>query len=75
MRIAGSQSRVQKITFAREAKQRMVAYLLKVAVKGRTFLVSVDGVFGGIHIDDEPPLVSAPKEGICGPAERFFEGL
>ena len=50
----------------------MVADLLEVTVKGGAFLVQVDGIFGGICIDDEPPLVSAPKEGGGG---SYLPGL
>ena len=53
----------------------MVADLLEVTVKGCALLLSVDGIFGGIYIDDEAPFVSAPKEGVGGSAERIFEGL
>jgi hypothetical protein len=41
----------------------MVADLVEVAVKGCALLLSVDRVFSGINIDDEPPFVSTPKEG------------
>ena len=75
MRIAGSQSRAQKITFVGETKQRMIADLFEVTIKGRAFLVSVDGVFGGIDIYDEPPLVSAPKQGVGGSANGIFKGF
>jgi len=63
MRVSGSQSCAQKITFVGQAKQRMVADLVEVAVKGCALLLSVDRVFSGINIDDEPPFVSTPKEG------------
>ena len=75
MRVSGSQLCAQKISIAGEAKQGMVADLLEVTVEGCTLLLSVDGVFSGINIDDEPPFVSTPKEGFGGPAERIFEGL
>jgi hypothetical protein len=44
----------------------MVADLLEVIVKGCTLLLSVNRVFGGIDINNEPPFVSAPKEGVGG---------
>jgi hypothetical protein len=53
----------------------MVADLLEVTVKGCTLLVPMDGIFGGIYIDDEPPFVSTPEEGFGGSAERIFEGF
>jgi hypothetical protein len=53
----------------------MVANLFEVTVKGCPLLLSVDGVFSGININDEPPFVSTPKEGFGGSAERIFEGL
>ena len=53
----------------------MVADLLEVTVKGCTLLVPVDGIFGGIYIDDEPPLVSAPKEGVGRSADHIFQGF
>jgi hypothetical protein len=75
MRVSRSKFCAQKISVAGEAKQGMVAELLEVTIEGRTLLLSVNGVFGGIDIDDEPPLVPAPKEGIGGLAERVFEGV
>ncbi len=71
----GSQFCTQKVPFASEAKQRMIADLIEITVKGCTLLVSVDGVFSGIYIDDEPPFVSAPKEGVGGSADCIFEGF
>jgi len=53
----------------------MVADLLEVTVKGCTLLVPVNGIFGGIYIDDEPPLVSAPKEGVGRSADHIFQGF
>jgi hypothetical protein len=53
----------------------MVADLLEVTVKGSPLLLSVDRIFGGINIDDEPPFVSAPKEGVGGSAQRIFESF
>jgi hypothetical protein len=53
----------------------MVADLIEVTVKGCALLLSVDRVFSGINIDYESPFVSAPKQGIGGPAERIFQGL
>jgi hypothetical protein len=53
----------------------MVADLLEVTGKGCTHLVSVDGIFGGIYIDDEPPFVSAPKEGLRRSADHIFHGF
>ncbi len=38
-------------------------------------MLSVNGVFGGIDINYEPPFVSAPKEGFGGSAEAFFESF
>jgi hypothetical protein len=75
MRIPRSQSCAQKIAFVREKKQRMIANPVEVAVEGGRFLISVDGIFGGIDIDDEPPFVSAPKKSIGGSADGIFEGL
>jgi hypothetical protein len=53
----------------------MVADLHEVTVKGRALLLSVNGIFSGIYIDDEPPFVSAPKEGVGGSADCIFEGF
>jgi len=66
MRVSGSEFCAKKIPVAGEAKQRMVADLLEVTVKGCTLLLSVNRIFGGIDIDNEPPFVSAPKEGVGG---------
>jgi hypothetical protein len=63
MRVSRSEFRAKKIPVAGEAKQRMVADLIEVTVKGFTLLLSVNRIFGGIDIDNEPPFVSAPKEG------------
>jgi hypothetical protein len=52
----------------------MVAELLEITVEGCALLRSVNGVLGGIDIYDEPPFVSAPKEGFGGSAEHIFEG-
>jgi hypothetical protein len=75
MRVSGSEFCAKKIPVAGKAKQRMVADLLEVTVKGCTILLSVNRVFGGIDIDNEPPFVSAPKEGVGGSIENIFEGL
>ena len=75
MRIAGSQSCAQKITFVGQTEQRVIADLVGITVKRCTLLVSVHGIFGGIYIDDEPPFVSAPKEGVGGPADGIFKGF
>jgi hypothetical protein len=75
MRVSGSQFCAQKIPFAGEAKQKMVADLLKVAVEGGAFLISMDGVFSGIDIDYEMTFISPSKQGVGGSAEAFFEGL
>jgi hypothetical protein len=72
MRISGSQSRAQKITFVGRAKQGMIADLVEVTVKGCTLLVSMDGVLGGIYIDYESSFVSASKQGVGASAERLF---
>jgi hypothetical protein len=53
----------------------MIADLVEITVKGCTLLVSVDGIFGGIYIDDEPPFVSAPKEDVGGSADGIFKGF
>ncbi len=53
----------------------MVANQLEVTVKGRPLLLSVDGVFSGININDEPPFVSMPKEGVGRSADHIFEGF
>ena len=75
MRVSGSQFCTQKVPFAGEAKQGVVADLLEVTVKGCALLLSVDRIFGAIYIDDEPPFVSAPKEGIGGSADCISEGF
>jgi hypothetical protein len=75
MRVSGSQSCAQKITFVGQAKQRMVADLIEVTVKGCTLLVPMDGIFGGIDIDDEPPFVSASKECVGRSADHIFQGF
>jgi hypothetical protein len=75
VRIAGSQSCAQKITFVGQTEQRVIADLVGITVKRCTLLVSVHGIFGGIYIDDEPPFVSAPKEGVGGPADGIFKGF
>jgi hypothetical protein len=75
MRISGSQSCAQKITLIGQAKQWMEADLLEITVEGGTFLISVDGVFSGIYIDDEPPFVSAPEQGVGGSADGIFKGF
>jgi len=59
--------------FAGEAKQRMLTDLFEVAVKCGALLFSVNGVFSGIHIDDESPFVSPSKQGVGGSAYVFFE--
>ena len=56
-------------------EQRMIAHLLKAAIEGGALLFSVDGVFSGINIDDEPPFVSAPKEGAGRSADHIFQGF
>jgi hypothetical protein len=53
----------------------MVTDLLKVAVEGGALLLSMYGVFSGIDIDYESPLVPASKQSIGGPAESFFQSL
>ena len=53
----------------------MIAHLLKAAIEGGALLFSVDGVFSGINIDDEPPFVSAPKEGAGRSADHIFQGF
>jgi hypothetical protein len=60
MRVSGSQFCTQKVPFAREAKQRMVTDLFKVAVKGCPLLLSVDGVFSGINFKKRGPLSFLP---------------
>ena len=75
MGVSGSKSCAQEISVASEAKQWMVAELLEVTVEACALLLPVNGVFGGIDIYDEPPFVSAPKEGFGGSAEHIFEGL
>jgi hypothetical protein len=75
MRVSGSQFCAQKIPFAGEEKQRVIADLFKVAVEDGAFLISMDGVFSGIDIDDEMTFVSPSKQGIGGSAEAFFEDL
>ena len=75
MRISWSQPCAQKITFVGETKQRVIADLVEVTVERCSLLVSVDGVFGGINIDDESPFVSPSKQGVGGSAEAFFKGL
>ena len=75
MRIAGSQSCAQKITLVGQAKQRMVADLIEVSVKRCTLLVPVDGIFGGIDIDDEPPFVPTSKECVGRSADHIFQGF
>jgi hypothetical protein len=44
-----------------EAEERVVADALEVAVVGGTFLVTVYGALGAVHVQDNPPvgLVSA----------------
>ncbi len=75
MGVSGSQFCTQKITFVGKAKQRTVADLIEVTVKSCTLLLSVDGIFSGINIDDEPPFVSAPKEGVGSSADHIFQGF
>jgi hypothetical protein len=53
----------------------VIADPFKVTVKGRTLLLSVDGVFNGSDIDDESPFFSAPKEGVGGLGEHILEGF
>ena len=65
----------QKITFVGQTEQGVIADLVEVTVKGCTLLVSVDGIFGGIYIDDEPPFVSASKEGVGGSADGILKGF
>jgi len=75
VRIAGSQPCGQKITFVGQTEQRMIASLVEVAVKGCTLLASVHGIFGGIYINDEPPFVSAPKQGVGRSGDGIFKGF
>ena len=75
MRVSGSQSCAQEITFVGETEQGMIADLVEVTVEGCTLLVSVNGVFGGIYINDEPPFVSAPKQGVGRSANGIFKGV
>ena len=75
MRVSGSTSCAQKITFVGQTEQGVIADLVEVTVKGCTLLVSVDGIFGGIYIDDEPPFVSAPKQGVGGSADGILMGF
>jgi hypothetical protein len=74
MRIPRSQSCAQKIAFVREKKQRMIANPVEVTVKGRTLLVSMDGIFGGIYVDYKPPFISPSKQGVGTSAQRIFQG-
>jgi len=53
----------------------MVADQLKVAVEGGALLLSMYGVFSGVDIDDDSPLVPASKQSIGGPTESFFKSL
>ncbi len=75
MRVSRPKSCAQKVLTAGEAKQRMIADMIEVTVESCALLLSVDGVFTGIDIDDESPFVSAPKEGVGGSTERIFESL
>jgi hypothetical protein len=75
MRISRPQFCTPKVPFVGEAKQRMVADLIEITVKGWTLLVSVGGISGGIDIDDEPPFVSAPKQGVGGSTDHIFQGF
>ncbi len=53
----------------------MIADLLEVTVKGCALLVPVDGIFGGIDIDDEPPFVPASKECVGRSADHILQGF
>jgi hypothetical protein len=53
----------------------MVADLFKAAVEGGAFLLSVVGVFSGIHIDDQSPFVSAPQQGSGSSVEAIFKSF
>ena len=75
MRVSRSKFCAQKISVAGEAKQGMVAELLEVTIEGRTLLLSVNGVFGGIDIDDEPPFVPTSKECVGRSADHIFQGF
>jgi hypothetical protein len=75
MRVSGSTSCAQKITLVGQTEQGVIADLVEITVKGCTLLVSVYGIFGGIYIDDEPPFVSAPKQGVGGSADGILMGF
>ncbi len=75
MRVSWPKSRAQEAPAAGEAKQRMVTELLEVTFEGCALLLSVNRVFGGIDIHDEPPFVSAPKEGVGRSAGHIFQGF
>jgi len=75
MCIPRAQSRAQKITLVGHTEQRVIANLVEVSVKGCTLLISVDGIFGGIYIDYEPPFVAAPKQGVGGSTDGVFKGF
>jgi hypothetical protein len=49
--------------------------MVEVAVECGTLLISMDGAFCGIYIDDESPFVSAPKQGLGRPAEAVFKSF
>jgi hypothetical protein len=53
----------------------VIADLFKVAVEGSAFLLSMDGIFAGINIQDQSALVSAPKKSIGEAAQAGFEAL
>ncbi|HYA42282.1 MAG TPA: hypothetical protein VEF34_13330 [Syntrophobacteraceae bacterium] len=44
----------------------MMAHLVEITFEGSTLLVSMDGVLGGIYLDDGPPPVPALKQGAGG---------
>jgi hypothetical protein len=60
---------------AGEAKERMIAELLVVAVEGRTLLVAMNRIIGGINVQDEPLLVSTSEKGLATRGQARFEGF
>jgi len=66
MPVSWYQSCAQKTTFVGQAEEKMMAHLVEITFEGSTLLVSMDGVLGGIYLDDGPPPVPALKQGAGG---------
>lgn len=73
--VAGPELGREKISVSGEAKERVVALFLVVAVEGGPLLLPVDRIIGGVDIEDDPVLVPCHQERIGGCAKSRLKGL